>query len=137
MSSGYTAKNKYDVLVIHSPVQISGSTNFYGPLTPYDGEVVGFAVASPTNTMADDADNNFLVEAKINAVTVANINTGVTDVPAGTTAGAIVTGTNARFEKDKAVVIQVTEENTAVNIAPWATFNISGPPGIPSSANMF
>lgn len=119
----YTEKG--DLVPITATAQISGTTTLEGPVIPYAFEVGGAIIASPSNSMADDADNNFLIEVKINGRDAAcSINTGITDINANSVAFPTVS-TNSVLTRGAAgeqLTIVITEENTAANIAPGCQF---------------
>lgn len=111
---------------ITSAAQISGTSTLIGPAMPFKGEVIGATLNSAANSLADDADNNFVVTVRVNGNIACTLDTGVTNINATSVAFPTVstTAANTRFAAGEVITVVATEENTAINLNPGVSVTV-------------
>lgn len=119
----YTKSTEARVIGIRPMAQISANATLRGPLMKFAGEIVGADISSSANHAPDDGSNYFVIAALANGNTAFSLNTGTTDVNAGTVTFPTRTSTvaNRRFASGEEITVTFTETGTAVNFETNAT----------------
>lgn len=113
----YTKSAEPMLIAIQSAAQISGTTTLRGPLMPFPGEVLYCSISSSANSIADDGDNKFVIDVRVNGNNAFQFDTNTTDLNAATKAMTEnSTAANKRFAAGEEITVVFTESNTAVNL---------------------